>query len=300
MVTRTKQVERQLEVAEGGERCELLVAVAVREDGFSRAEVRRWFEAGDVSIERDGRRRRAKKGDRTAEGDRLHWSQPAVLIAAEAHAPLQVVFTSDAWVIVDKPPGQACAPVTAGETGTVAQALLGHYPEMAGVGYEPREPGLVHRLDNDTSGLLWAARSEQAFAQARAALTRGLVDKRYLLVCEGDLDEEGTIDAPVRTEGPTVRIDADGRPATTRFRVLHRIGRRCLVEASASPAVRHQVRIHFAHLGAPLLGDERYGGAPGSSRHALHASRIAWAGNDVVAGFDVDSELPADLSALLR
>lgn len=295
-----KRVERELEVTDGGERCEQAVAGAVREEGFSRADVRRWFEAGDVYVERDGRRRRAKKGDRVAEGDRLHWSQPAALITPEPDAPLRVVFVSDAWVIVDKPAGQACAPVTAGETGTVAQALLGHYPEMAGIGYGPREPGLIHRLDNDTSGLLWAARGHQAFEQARAALTRGLVDKRYLLVCEGDLDDEGTIDDPVRTEGPTVRIDEDGRPATTRFRVLRRIGRRCLVEASASPAVRHQVRIHFAHLGAPLLGDLRYGGAEGPMRHALHASRIAWAGDDVLDGFAIDSELPADLSALMR
>lgn len=295
-----RKVDRHLEVSHEGGRCEALLAAAVKAGGFSRADVRRWFEAGDVSVERDGRRRRAKKGDRVVAGDRIHWSQPAVLIAPEPDTPLRLRLESEHWVIVDKPPGQACAPVRAGASGTLAQALLGHYPEMAGVGYGPREPGLIHRLDNDTSGLLWAARTGEAFDRARAALTRGDVDKRYLLLCEGELEDDGRIEVPVRTEGPTVRIDEAGRPATTRYRVLRRVGRRCLVEASASPAVRHQVRVHFAHIGAPLLGDVRYGGAAGAPRHALHASRISWGGDEVVAGFDVESELPDDLSALLR
>lgn len=293
-----EKVERHLEVGREA-RCEQLVAEAVKPAGFSRADVRRWFAAGDVLVERDGRRHRAKKGDRVAPGDMVQWSQPGVLIVPEPDAPLRVSRETEAWVIVDKPAGQACAPVAAGETGTLAQALLGHYPEMAGVGYGLREPGLVHRLDNDTSGLVWAARSEQAFVRARAALARGEVDKRYLLVCGGELDDEGSIEAAVRTEGPTVRVDETGRPATTGYRVLRRMGDRCLVEASASPAVRHQVRVHFAHVGAPLLGDLRYGGRAGPPRHALHASRIAWTGDAEVAGFEVESELPDDLSALL-
>jgi len=289
------RIERSLVVIHGGERCEQLIAAEVRAEGFNRSDVRAWFETGEVTLERGGRRRRVRKGDRVTTGDRLHWSQPAVVLAAEPGSPLRVVHASNHWVVIDKPAGQACAPVRAGETGTVAQALLGHHPEMQGIGYGPREPGLVHRLDNDTSGLLWAARSRSAFERARAALAMGAVDKRYLLVCTGDLADEGRIEAPILTEGPTVRIDDAGRPATTRYRVIQR-GERLLVEASASPAVRHQVRVHFAHIGAPLLGDARYGGLPGPGRHALHASRIAWPGDDVVEGLEVVSELPVDLA----
>ncbi|MEM1030288.1 MAG: RNA pseudouridine synthase [Myxococcota bacterium] len=281
-------VTRTVEVTVSG-RAEHHVLDVVRPLGFTRADVRDWFAAGDVWVERDRRRRRVDKGTGLVPGDRLGWRQPPAIVPAEPDAPLIVAYASRDWIVVDKPAAQPCAPRRAGDRGTVVNALVARYPELEHVGYGAREPGLIHRLDNGTSGLLWVARSSEAFERASAALTSGAVDKRYLLlVASSSLPEDaGRIEAPVRTEGPKVVVAADGRPATTTFRVLRRGARFALVEAVASPAVRHQVRVHLASRGAPLLGDQRYGGSSwGQAGHALHAWRIRWA----EAGLDVVSD----------
>jgi 23S rRNA pseudouridine1911/1915/1917 synthase len=215
-------------------------------------------------------------------------------------------------VVVEKPAGQPTAPVEDGETGTLANALVGHYPEMERVGYSPREPGLVHRLDTDTSGLVLAARSEAAFEVLSKGLKAGAVDKRYLLVCLGaGLASSGEIGIPIahhpkdqKRMYPCVhpRDVARYRPrqVSTTFRVLRTAGEWALVEARASVAMRHQLRVHFAAIGHPLAGDTLYGGPPaaGLARHALHASYVGWRGDAVVPALEAHSPLVADLVAV--
>jgi 23S rRNA pseudouridine1911/1915/1917 synthase len=201
-----------------------------------------------------------------------------------------------------------------GETGTLANALVGHHPEVAAFGYSPREPGIVHRLDTETSGCVVAARTEGAFTTLRAALQDEKLEKEYLLVClEENLPDQGSIEYPIANHPkdkkrvypcihPRDVIRYAPRPAITSFTVEKRAGRFALVRAHAARAVRHQIRAHFAALGHPLVGDALYGGeaVPGLGRHALHAARVSFdGGGDAKLAFDVTSPLPPDMAALL-
>jgi 23S rRNA pseudouridine1911/1915/1917 synthase len=233
---------------------------------------------------------------------------------AEPEAPLQVCLQRADLVVVDKPAGQPTAPLATDERGSLAGALLGRYPEMAGVGYRSREPGLLHRLDTRTSGLVIAARSLPAFECLRDALRAHRLDKRYLAIVEDvGVPEQGVIERALMPHpsgsGRVVLASDDQRHTQwgsgaqncqTSFRTLRRHGRWALLELIAKRAFRHQVRVHLASSGWPIAGDLEYGGGVSEAlahRHALHASYVAWAGDERVPAFAVESPLPADLVA---
>ncbi|HVY24968.1 MAG TPA: RluA family pseudouridine synthase [Polyangiaceae bacterium] len=275
--------------------------------GFSRSEVKALFEAGLVRADR----RRLKKGDRVPAGVTLTVEAPAAAITPDASIPLTVLFESDDYVIVDKPAGLPTAPLVRTDTRSLAAALLARYPEMAGVGFRDREPGLVHRLDTETSGVVLAARSGGAFKAARALFESALIEKRYLAVCGVGLKPQGEIETllgPDSSDPRRVRVydlDSDGyaKPAHTRYRVVESGARFVLVELSVERAFRHQIRAHLAYLGFPIVGDALYGGegVPElGARHALHGSVIAWDGDAARAGFRGEAPLPAELGRLLE
>ena len=296
---------------QAGTRLDRLLAQAA--PWLGRRAVRAVFEQRAARLVRGDRTRTAAAGERAVAGDLLKARLPALSSAAqpEPAGAVRVRLERPDLVVVDKPAGQATAPLLPGEVGTLANALVARYPEMAGVGLSLREPGLLHRLDAGTSGLLVAARSQAAFQQLRAHLVAGALDKRYQLVCaEADLADEGDVDLPLtasRSDRRRTCVWEEGRggarhAALTSWRVLRREGDRALVEVRVSRGFRHQIRAHFASIGRPLVGDVLYGGAPvaGLERHALHASRLAFEGDAVIAAFDVTSELPPDLERLLR
>ena len=284
---------------------------------LGRNDSRRLFDNGHITVcDVRGQSRRARKGDDAAKGDVLEIVLPESRYdrkaIGDADAPLRVLFQDEHVVVVDKPAGQPTAPIRIGELGTVANALAARFPEMTHFGYDEREPGLCHRLDVGTSGVLLAARSENAFNRLTGAIRSGNIDKRYLLLCRADgLPDEGRIDHPV---APHVRSRsrmmvcnaADARrrraqPALTTYRVRERKGSLALVEARVPAAKRHQIRVHFASIRHPLIGDTLYGGEAfeGLARHALHASGISWKGDDLISPFVVTASLPADLTRLL-
>lgn len=253
--------------------------------------------------------RRASKAHRLAAGDIVSLPPDvAQTPPAQSELPLDVRLERDDLVVVNKPAGQASAPLSASERDSLVSALLGRYPEMVGVGYRAREPGLIHRLDTRTSGLVVAARSAVAFEALRDALRAHRLDKRYLAIVEAaGLPDERVIDLPL-TPGKGGRVvvggpaagDAAAQRCVSRVRTLERRGRFALVEVEASRAYRHQVRVHLAASGWPIAGDLDYGGAVRAAlagRHALHASQVAWAGDERVPAFAVDSPLPPDLAA---
>jgi 23S rRNA pseudouridine1911/1915/1917 synthase len=297
-----------VEAAYAGQRLDKVVVAVVPRLG--RKGARRLFEEGRIRI--NGKR--PNKGDVAKQGDQITIALPDTTgpeAVAEPNAPLVVLLETSLVVVVEKPAGQPTAPIRDGETATLANALVGHYPEMAGIGHSPREPGLVHRLDTDTSGLVLAARTADAFEALSQGLKQGGIEKAYLLVCQADgLGSAGEITIPIahhpkdkKRMYPCVhpRDVARYRPreATTSFRVLGVSGEWAIVEARASAAIRHQIRVHLAAIDHPLAGDALYGGpaAPGLARHALHASHIRWKGNSVVPAFEVRSPLAPDLAA---
>jgi 23S rRNA pseudouridine1911/1915/1917 synthase len=287
---------------DAGNRLDRLVALRA---SVSRRRARELCEAGSVLV--DGRRGRA--ADPVTAGASIELDLPSEHAEPDQALGLDVRFETSAVVVAYKPAGLPSAPLRPGELGTLANALVARYPEMKNVGQRPREPGLLHRLDTQTSGLVVACRTTDAFRRLSDALRRGKLEKRYLAVASGDLGGEGFIDdalAPDPRRRGRVRTAAPGesgyaRESSTRYRVLERRGPLLLLELRMSRGFRHQIRAHLAGVGAPLVGDALYGGRPWPEhpeRHALHASYVAWAGDGTLAGFAVEAELPLDMREL--
>ena len=280
MPTTRIEVERE----DAGER---LDRVLVRRLGsLSRDRARVLFAAGRVLV--DGRV--AKKSHLVAEGEHVTIEgalEPVSFHAkADPEAAFRIVEEHRDFVIVDKPVGMPSHPLRPDEVGTVASGLVARYPEMRGVGYGPREPGIVHRLDNDTAGLLIAARHASAFDALVEMLRAGNIEKQYEATCLG------TVPAPMRIDWPIANDPRDPRkvrvcrvsreatrlrawPALTEVLESEPVPGGSHVRLRANHARRHQIRVHLSALGHPLLGDVTYGAPPhASGHHHLRATRI--------------------------
>ncbi|HWP09048.1 MAG TPA: RluA family pseudouridine synthase [Polyangiaceae bacterium] len=290
--------------ADGGTRLDKLLAQGV--PGVGRKLARELCEQGRARV--DGRRARAADPVRAGASVELTLDeQPTV---GEPELDLDVRLELGSVLVVHKPPGQPSATLRPGERGTLVNALVARYPELAGIGHRLREPGLVHRLDTETSGLLVVARTEAAFGTLTRALRGGRLAKRYLaIVAARELPDQGVIEQPLGPDPSRrgrVRVVPEpereyAKPSTTRFVVLERTPRFLLLELEAARAFRHQIRAHLASLGAPLVGDALYDGPawPGAgARHALHASYVAWAGDRTVPSFAVNAGMPDDMRRL--
>lgn len=294
--------EFEVTVDEEGQRLDRILVQ--RLPGVGRRAATELVRRGDVRV--DGRR--AVKAEQPAAGAHVTVRLPEPSAAVPDPGPLDVLFERPDLVVVDKPAGQPSAVLRGTDRGTLVNALLARYPEMAGVGFGPREPGIVHRLDTQTSGVLVAARDARTFAALRSALESGTLHKTYLAVVESDrVEDAGLIEAWLGPHAKNRRKVAvwpptspGARPARSEYRVLERAGRWALVEVKAPRARRHQVRAHLASVGAPIAGDVLYGGVELAlgERHALHAASLAYAGPEL-APFTVTTPLPRDLAELL-
>ena len=265
---------------------------------LSRSQVRRLFETGEVR--RNGRR--AGKGELVARGDRVELGAELRESSAQpdSSVALEVVYEDLDLVIIDKPAGIPCHPLRPGELGCIANGLLWRYPEMSGTGYDDRQPGLVNRLDNDTSGLVLAARSPDAFAALRGALEGGQIQKRYLALVAQPVRPQ-TIElslAPSPRHRARVEVNALGRPAVSVVTGCRGHGELFVLEVLASRAYRHQVRAHLAAIGSPIIGDVLYGGLFGA-RHYLHAEWLSFKHPFSGAPIELSATLPSDWPRVL-
>ena len=269
----------------------------------SRRFVRRLIAEGAVCV--NGRP--AAKGVRLAPGDRVTLPDLPASIAPEPQLALPVLHEDDAVVALDKPGGMPGHALDPRQRGTAAAFLLARYPEMAGVG-DPLAPGLVHRLDSGTSGLLVAARTRAAHHVLRAALRARAVEKRYLAWVAGDASalDGARVALPLahdpRDRRRMVPAAAGMRawPAETSVMVVSTGRARSLVEATIRTGVTHQVRVHLAARGHPVLGDFLYGGAPAGlppGRHALHAARMTFPHPADGRPLNLRAPLPGELTA---
>jgi len=280
-----------------GQRFDAALARALPQ--FSRARLKAWIDAGRVAL--DGRA--------AAPTFRVHGGEQ-VVVRAEADPremaflpeaiALSIVDEDEALLVVDKPAGLVVHPGSGNWDGTLLNALLHHAPQLAGV---PRA-GIVHRLDKDTSGLLVVAKTLTAQTALVRQLQARTVTREYLALATGDTPGGGTVDAPIGrhpTRRTTMAIVATGKPARTHFAVLERFGVATLLRCRLETGRTHQIRVHLASLGHPLVGDPAYGrkGPVPFSRQALHAARLGLAHPLTGRACAWESPLPRDFLELV-
>jgi 23S rRNA pseudouridine1911/1915/1917 synthase len=249
----------------------------------------------------------AKPGQRVAGGDR-------VLIAAvarpldlppEAEVPFVVIYEDPAMIVVHKPASVVVHPAPGNETGTLVNGLLARFPELRDEQGDLR-PGIVHRLDKDTSGLMVVGRTLVAVADLQKQMQSRSTEKRYLLLVGGNIGEdEGLIDRPIARDPRNrqrMAVRPEGRAAQTHFWVRERFGEWTLVEALLLTGRTHQLRVHFASIGHPVAGDLSYGPTrhpAGLSRQFVHAHLLRLKSPHDGLEHTFVADLPADLAATL-
>jgi 23S rRNA pseudouridine1911/1915/1917 synthase len=293
--------ERILEGPAPAGRVDVAVAAVA---GISRAHAQRLLGDGRALV--DGRSRRAS--DRLVGGEQLRITlsaPPDPTLVPEA-IPIQVVYEDDDLLVVDKPAGMVVHPSAGHPTGTLVHALLGRAASrneslgsVAGVG----RPGIVHRLDRDTSGLLVVAKTDAAQAALMRQFGQRQVDKEYVALVRGEAPAaRGRIEAPVGRDPrdrQRMAVVARGRSAVTDYEVIGSGGGYTLLRLQPHTGRTHQLRAHLAFLRLPIAGDLRYGGGAGPGelrRQFLHATRLAFARPSDGARLEAWSELPPDLT----
>jgi 23S rRNA pseudouridine1911/1915/1917 synthase len=303
------QRELRLAPQAAGRRLDQALADALPE--FSRSRLKRWIDAGMLRV--DGQVPRPR--DVVAGGEHVVLDAPDEdLVAPAAEAiPLAIAYEDADVIVIDKPAGLVVHPGAGNPGGTLQNALLAHDRSLAKL---PRA-GIVHRLDKDTTGLLVVARSETARAALTAALAERGIHREYQAVCVGVMTAGGTVDAPVDRHPADRRrmaVRSGGREAVTHYRVIERFRRHTFVRVTLETGRTHQIRLHLAHAGYPLVGDPVYGrrlviprGATpaladmlrGFRRQALHAAKLAFPHPRTGQTVDVAAKLPADMRALV-
>jgi len=280
---------------------------------LSRTRVKALIDEGHVKV--DGAPRKASH--RLKAGERVEAivpPPPPDEMAAEA-IPLRVILEDSHVLVVDKPAGMVTHPGAGRSMGTLAAAALAHAPEISGIG-GPRRPGIVHRLDKGTSGLIVLAKTRAAYDSLTAQLGRRSMSRRYLCLAHGVVRrDEGVIDAPIARD-PRSRVRmavaraGTGRRAVTRFRVLERFAGFSYLECRLETGRTHQIRVHLTSLGHPLVGDTTYGAKKGLDTLppelierlggvALHAAGLSFLHPATGEAVDLASPLPNRIATVL-
>jgi 23S rRNA pseudouridine1911/1915/1917 synthase len=303
----THRIELPLEFA--GRRLDQALAQALPQ--YSRTRIQRWIEAGAVTV--NGLKPRTRDvvvgGETVAVEARI---EAQTGVAAEK-LPIDIVHQDSAVIVINKAPGVVVHPGAGNREHTLQNALLAHDKKLALV---PRA-GLVHRIDKDTSGLLVVARTLAAHTALVNALAAHEIEREYLAVCTGAMTGGGTIEEPIgrhRTLRIKMAVRSDGRPAVTHYRIEKRFHAHTLARVRLETGRTHQIRVHLAHVGYPIVGDPVYGGrrrlTAGASaeltvalesfkRQALHAARLEFVHPKSGKRVSYEAPLPEDLVGLL-
>jgi 23S rRNA pseudouridine1911/1915/1917 synthase len=301
----------ELRVSEGGHRLDKYVAQMVPD--LSRSRAQKLIEEGFVTVNGGI----AKQSYQVEAGDEIivRVPPPKPMEVKPEAIPLDIVYEDEDIIVVNKPAGMVVHPAYGHRTGTLVNAVLAHCPDLAGVEGDQR-PGIVHRLDKDTSGLIIVAKHDEARRHLQSQFKRREVHKVYLALLEGHLEPtRGVIEAAIgrdKKRRKRMAVVEGGREACTEYRVVeyfgHRVGKvsrpYTLVEAEPQTGRTHQVRVHFASIGHPLAGDPVYGfrrqRLSPLRRQFLHARTLGFRLPGSGEYVELTAELPDDLRVVLE
>jgi len=280
-----------------------LDAVLARMTGTPRADVQRAIAEGRVVV--DGKPR--AKSHRLAGGERIQADLSGPGPLEPEPGGVEILHEDEHLLVVAKPAGMVVHPAPGVRTGTLVNRLLGMDVALS-AGSDPDRPGIVHRLDAGTSGAMVVAKDDATHAALRELFSRHAADRRYLALVRGRLAEDAFgVDAPLaRREGRTVVDPGAGVEARTEFTVRERLPRSMLLEARPRTGRTHQIRVHLASVGHPVLGDRQYGGGGddaarlGLERPFLHALLLAFDHPATGERLEVADPLPEDLASALK
>jgi 23S rRNA pseudouridine1911/1915/1917 synthase len=270
--------------------------------GLSRARVQGLIEAGDVLVA--GHPQKARYLVRVGERIALTIPPAEPLDLSPEPMPLEILFEDEQLLVLNKPAGLVVHPGAGRRTGTLVHALLAHCQDLPGIGGVER-PGIVHRLDRDTSGVMLVAKTDLAHHALSHQFKNRIVRKHYLALVHGELARDaGRIEASIgRRADDRKRMGVKregGREARTTFRVLRRAAGRTLLELGLETGRTHQIRVHLAYIGHPVVGDRVYGGrrerhgGDEAPRQLLHAWRIGFRHPVTEAWLEFEAPIPAD------
>ncbi len=275
--------------------------LAQRYPRLSRSYLQKLISQGNVAVNDS----QVKASQQVQRGDRIRVELPPVpsLDLEPESIPLNIAYEDDEVLVIDKPAGISVHPGAGGQGGTLANALLAQYPSLEKVG-ESGRPGIVHRLDKNTSGLMIVAKSEGALKSlARQFKSRDVVKRYSALVKSKVKPDEGLINAPLGRNPKNrkrMALVAGGREAVTSYKVKRHLNDYTLLEVTPKTGRTHQIRVHMASVGHPIVGDAVYGSKhPGLDRHFLHASYLKFRLPKDSKHIELESRLPSDLQMVL-
>jgi len=286
----------------GGERLDKAIPTHVSD--LSRAMAQRLIKTGEVTVNRQP----SKPSYRVQVGDKVVVCIPAEMPApvAPENIPLDVIYEDDVLLVVNKPAGMVVHPAYGHASGTLVNAVLAHCPQVVDVG-GPDRAGVVHRLDKDTSGLILVAKDDATRAALQRQFKRRQVAKTYLALVEGQVQpREGVVEAPVgrdKRQRKKMAVVRSGREARTLYRAIEYFADYTLLEVRPHTGRTHQVRVHLAWLGYPVVGDAIYGRRRQRllrARHFLHAARIRFSHPATGEEVEFDVPLPPELATVLE
>jgi len=294
----------ELTPAEGEARLDAYLAVQ-GELGLSRSRIKGLIEDGQVTV--NGEVPRASQKIHPGDAVVVNVPDPVHIELLPEAIPLNVVFEDADVLVINKPRGMVVHPAAGNWSGTLVHALLDHVDDLEGIGGELR-PGIVHRLDKDTSGLLVVAKNERAMASLADQIREHTARRVYWAIVHGNaMPDSGRIEAPIgrhHTDRKKMAVQPKtGKDAATHFRVIERFKGYALLECKLETGRTHQIRVHLSFIGHPVVGDSVYGTRKahlGMEAQALHARQLGFTHPATGEWMEFTAEIPADMEQALQ
>ncbi len=281
------------------------VFLAAETEALTRTHIQKLIAEGLASV--NGEKVRASHKVKQGDLVRLEIPAPEGLELIPEAIPLEIYFEDSDVVVINKPRGMVVHPAAGNYSGTLVNALLFHCQDLSGINGVTR-PGIVHRLDKDTSGLIMVAKNDFAHLSLAQQLKDRLITRRYLALVHGQVREEtGVIDAPIgRDPGNRQKmavVQRNAKSAVTRYKMLQRYGQYTCLELKLETGRTHQIRVHLSFIGHPVVGDPKYGPARphlGLTGQFLHAAALGFKHPRTGAYLEFEAPLPAELEAVIK